>query len=81
MKVRVKMFAMLREKSGGSEFELELPTTATVGDAISILRGKFPGIADLLPRAATAVNFVVADGATALREGDELALLPPVSGG
>jgi molybdopterin converting factor small subunit len=81
MKIRVKMFAMLRERGGASEIELELPAEATVADAISMIGGRFPGIANLLPRAATAVNLVVADGGTVLWEGDELAVLPPVSGG
>jgi|HubBroStandDraft_1064217.scaffolds.fasta_scaffold301544_1 MoaD family protein len=81
MKIRVKMFAMLRERGGASEVELELPPEATVADAISMIRGRHPGIANLLPRAATAVNLAVADGGTVLREGDELAVLPPVSGG
>ncbi len=81
MKIRVKLFAILRERSGCAETELELPAGSTVNDAMGILKRQFPGIVDLLPRAATAVNFAKSDGATVLGEGDELALIPPVSGG
>jgi len=81
MKIHVKMFAVLRERSGCAETVLELPAGSTVRDATSILTRHYPGIIDLLPRAATAVNLEKSDGRTVLGDGDELALIPPVSGG
>jgi MoaD family protein len=81
MKIRVKMFAMLRERSGVGEMELELPAGAMVSEALAEVGRRYAGLAELLPRTAAAVNLAVAGRGTVLKEGDELALIPPVSGG
>ncbi len=81
MKIRLKMFAILKDRSGVSEIDLELPAGATVGDAISLIRQRFAAIAELLPKAAAAVNLSYVERSHILRDGDELALIPPVSGG
>jgi molybdopterin synthase catalytic subunit len=76
MVVRLRLFAMLRERAGTGELELELPEGACVGDALD-------GVGDLadgLP-VVMAVNREYADRDTPLHPGDELALIPPVSGG
>jgi molybdopterin synthase catalytic subunit/molybdopterin converting factor small subunit len=82
MKVRVRLFAVLRERAQSDEVELELGEGATVADALSAL-GKFPSLAELLERlpVAMAVNRDYADPSTELGPDDELALIPPVSGG
>jgi molybdopterin synthase catalytic subunit len=74
--VRVRLFAMLRERAGASAVDLELPDGATAGDVWPAL-GIGPEPAGL----AIAVNHGYADRATALADGDELAFIPPVSGG
>jgi molybdopterin converting factor subunit 1 len=82
MKVRVRLFAVLRERAGRDELELELEEGATVADALSRL-SRQPPFEELLARLPVrlAVNRdIVADG-TPLRPSDELALIPPVSGG
>ncbi|ADB53927.1 molybdenum cofactor biosynthesis protein MoaE [Conexibacter woesei] len=78
MHVRIRLFAMLRERAGTAELELELPEGARVRDALAA-----PPVAALaagLPL-VLAVNREYADDDAPLAPGDELALVPPVSGG
>jgi len=74
--VTIRLFAQLRERAGASELELELPEGARVGDALR----EVAEIADGLPL-VMAVNREYADDQHVLEPGDELALIPPVSGG
>jgi MoaE-MoaD fusion protein len=76
MEVRVRLFAALRERVGAPELLLELPDGALVGDALDRLSSVTDGVPAVL-----AVNREYADRAAALHEGDEVALIPPVSGG
>ncbi len=80
--VTVRLFAMLREKAGRDAVELRLRDGATVADAIDALAETEP-LGELLRRLPVrmAVNRDYADGQTVLTAGDELALIPPVSGG
>jgi len=82
MTVSVKLFAILRERAGSGSVELDLPADATVADALEAL-GREPGLGELIGRmpVAMAVNRDYAQPATVLAAGDELALIPPVSGG
>jgi molybdopterin synthase catalytic subunit len=75
MRVTVRLFAVLRERAGSESVELELPDGATVNDAIAAVP-----VADGVP-VVMAVNREVAPGDAVLSAGDELALIPPVSGG
>ncbi len=76
MHVTVRLFAGLRERAGGSRRELELPDGATVADVWGALHlGEEPG--GLL----YAVNRSYTEPGRALAEGDEVGLIPPVSGG
>jgi molybdopterin synthase catalytic subunit len=76
MQVQVRLYASLRERAGTDELTLELPDGARVGDALTELRWL---TGDL--RAVLAVNREYASAATELQPDDELALIPPVSGG
>jgi MoaE-MoaD fusion protein len=78
----VRLFAALRERAGRESVVLELDDGATVTDALSALsdRGGLGGLLDRTP-VVMAVNREYADGDRELREGDEVALIPPVSGG
>ncbi len=81
--VTVRLFAVLRERAGGSELTLALEPGATVDDALLALSrepGLDGGLLERLP-VRMAVNRDYAAGDTVLHEGDELALIPPVSGG
>ena len=81
MNVNVKLFAIVKERAGAGELVLALPDGATVSTAGRTLVQRFPALAEFEPRVAYAVNREYANRETVLREGDELALIPPVSGG
>jgi molybdopterin synthase catalytic subunit len=74
--VTIRLFAMLRERAGAREIELELPEGARVRDALDRLDDLAGGLPLVM-----AVNRDYADGDSPLSPGDELALIPPVSGG
>ena len=76
MEIRVRLFAILRERAGASELTLELPEGARVRDALAELAGLAEGLPLVM-----AVNRDYAAEDTVLDPGDELALIPPVSGG
>lgn len=82
MNITVRLFAMLKEQAGTDRIALELPTGATVAQAVEAT-GRQAGIESLLERMplAHAVNREYADSDVALHDADELALIPPVSGG
>jgi molybdopterin synthase catalytic subunit/molybdopterin converting factor small subunit len=82
VRISVRLFAILRERAGRGALELDLPEGATVADAIERLREE-PGLDEPLERihVAAAVNREYASPADPLAAGDELALVPPVSGG
>ena len=82
MRVDVRLFAILRERAGCERVSIELEPGATVADAIGALaeHAALTGILDRLP-VTMAVNRDYASAETVLHSGDELALIPPVSGG
>jgi len=82
MTVTVRLFAILRERAGRDSVEIELPEGATVGDAFERLAAA-PGLGELVGRMPLrmAVNREYAGDGTAIAPGDELALIPPISGG
>jgi MoaE-MoaD fusion protein len=76
VKVHVRLFAALRERAGAEEIELVLPEDALVADALDRLAELTAGVSVVM-----AVNQEYARTETQLHPGDELALIPPVSGG
>ncbi len=81
MRIQVKLFAILRDQAGQSETSLELPEGATVQQARKQLMEAMPTIASYMDRVAFAINLSYARPESILHDGDELAVLPPVSGG
>ena len=81
MTVTVKLFSILRERAGASEMPLDLPPSSTIAAARDALGERLPDIRDYLGRVAWAVNRAYAPVETELHDGDELAVIPPVSGG
>jgi MoaE-MoaD fusion protein len=74
MVVSVRLFAGLRERAGASHIDVELPEDATVADLLAAM--------DLAPRSCVAaINREYADAGARIGPGDEVALVPPVSGG
>src|SRR4051812_32789925 len=82
MNVDVRLFAMLREQAGRESVTVEVADGATVRDAIDAVAREH-GLAELVARmpVVMAVNREYARDDAVLAEGDELALIPPVSGG
>ncbi|MBV9416412.1 MAG: molybdenum cofactor biosynthesis protein MoaE [Solirubrobacterales bacterium] len=76
MHVRIRLFAGLRERAGTGQLELELPEGAVVGDALERMSALTEGVPVVM-----AVNHEYADSDAPLHGGDEVALIPPVSGG
>ena len=81
MRVRVRLFAIQRELAGTREVPLELPDGATIEDAWSALVDRHPALAPGRAFVRFARNADYADADTVLEDGDELAVIPPVSGG
>ena len=81
MNVAVKLFAAARDLAGAPQAVIEAAPGATVGDVRRRLAEQHPQLAPLAARSLLAVNAEYADDATTLSAGDEVALIPPVSGG
>jgi molybdopterin converting factor subunit 1 len=81
MRVRVRLFASLREAVGQSEIDLDLPDPATAETAFEALARSHPGLAARRPRLTAAINRRYAAFDAPLAEGDEIVFVPPVSGG
>jgi molybdopterin converting factor subunit 1 len=81
MRIRVKLFAILKDAADTGELTLDLPDGATVESARQALEVRFPALGKFLPRVAFAVNQSYVKTDAQLRADDELALIPPVSGG
>ncbi len=81
MRIRARLFAMLREQAGEAEVVLDLGPGATVADAAAALTERLPALRPYAARVAYAVNESYVKPDTPLHDGDELALIPPVSGG
>lgn len=83
MVLQVRLFAVLRERAGCDRVDVELPEGATVAEALAALGAGSEALAEALAAmpVVMAVNRAYADPAATLSAGDELALIPPVSGG
>ena len=81
MKIRMLFFASMRDIVGDRELEWEVPDGATVGQLRQDLVARFPGAAAMARILSVAVNAEYADDAAMLQPGDEVAVIPPVSGG
>ncbi len=75
------MFARLRDLAGTDELTREVPAGATVATLWGMLADEFPALAPYGSSLSVAVNTDYARMHTALADGDEVAFLPPVSGG
>ncbi len=78
--VRVKLFASYAEAAGRDELDLSLAAGATAADALAAVRSQ-AWASRLPPSPAVAVNQRYARSDAVLRDGDELAIIPPVAGG
>ena len=81
MRVTVKLFARLRDLAGAGELVREVEAPATVETVWKTLTAEMPSLLQYERTMSVAVNAEYAKMAAAVRDGDEVAFLPPVSGG
>ena len=81
MRVTVRFFARLRDLAGSGELVRDVPAPATVQTIWKGLVAEFPGLAEYERSMSVAVNAEYARMAADVHDGDEIAFLPPVSGG
>lgn len=81
MKIAIKLFAGLRDRAGTGDLSVELPGGATVADAIEAAQHCAPTEWTAPTSLMAAVNNEYVKFTETLADGDELALIPPVSGG
>ena len=81
MFVTVRLFARLRELAGHDELRLEVAEGVTALDVWNGLTAEYPPLADYTKAISVAVNEEYARLSASLRDGDDIAFLPPVSGG
>jgi MoaE-MoaD fusion protein len=81
MKAKVRLFARLSELAGTREAEVELGEGLTAGEVYQALGRRYPALSGLKGSIRYAVNGEYAAAARPVGDGDEVALIPPVSGG
>ena len=81
MQVRILFFGMLKDVAGQGHDTLSLPEQATLGDVLSHYEKRFPRLKEFTASMAMSINQEYAGPESELKQGDEIALLPPVSGG
>jgi molybdopterin converting factor subunit 1 len=81
LKITIRFFASYREKAGTGQAVVDVSDGATVGDLTSKLAESFPDLTSRPAGLVVAVNQEYRDHSFELSDGDEAALIPPVSGG
>ena len=81
MQLSVRLFALYRERAGRNTVSVTVPDGATVAHLIDEVRRQLPGLAPPEVQIVVAVNTDYADSYVALHPGDDVCLIPPVSGG
>jgi molybdopterin synthase catalytic subunit len=81
MRVKVLFFGMLKDIVGRAEEQLDLPGTPHLGGVFAYYAERFPRLGEMAGSIVLARNHEFADPAVVVHDGDEVALLPPVSGG
>lgn len=81
LRIRVRLFAGVRERAGRADLDLEVAPPATVAAVWDRLRAAHPALEPFARAVRFAVNRTYVDPEHVLADGDELAVIPPVSGG
>ncbi|MQG10985.1 MAG: MoaD/ThiS family protein [SAR202 cluster bacterium] len=81
MELNVRLYALYRERAGGSIVSVTLPDGATVADLTDEIRRQIPNLAPPEVKIVVAVNTDYADSDMILQQSDDVCLIPPVSGG
>jgi molybdopterin converting factor subunit 1 len=77
--VHVRLFASYREAAGTNRLDTSVPRGASVGSLLALLETRLPALRQA--RGLVAINHAYVEPGTILQDGDEVALIPPVSGG
>jgi molybdopterin converting factor subunit 1 len=81
MNVRVKLFAVAKQRIGRAEIDVALPDSATVRQLRGAIVEQYPPLSDVLAHARLAVNSDYAADTAVISSTAEVAIIPPVSGG
>ena len=81
MELNIRLFALYRERAGRSTVSVVVPDEATVADLTDEVRRQLPNLAPPEVKIVVAVNNDYADSEVVLQSGDDVCLIPPVSGG
>ena len=81
MHITVKLFALMREKAGTDTVSLEVPEGANLTQAVAALVRQYPVLEPYMRQYTLCLTYGFCRSGTILAPGDELALIPPVSGG
>ncbi len=81
MIIKIKLFALLKEILKREELLLNFPENISCGEVLSFLKESFAGAAPFLDKSLVAINGNYAEAGTILNPEDEVAVLPPMSGG
>ena len=81
MRVKVQLFARLRELAGSGEYDCDVPAGSSVGDVWRVVADRHASLQPFGGAISCALNADFARMSAPVQEGDEVAFLPPVSGG
>ena len=81
MHITVKLFALIREKAGADTLALDLPPGADLQQLVEAIRHQQPALEPYLDNMRFSLDMDFVDAETTLQDGDEVVLIPPVSGG
>ena len=81
MKIKIKFFASYKEAVGRDELDLDMEDESDVSQLLEAVKAIHPAIGELIEPLIVSVNKEYATFDKVLKDGDEVALLPPVSGG
>ena len=81
LKINILLFANLKEIANQSSLQLDVPETTIVADIIDIVKNEIPNLVPYFESIMIAVNMTYVENSYKLNNNDEVALIPPASGG